>query len=107
MRPDYSWASAARPHARPASRASNRSIAMTTSGVLPSDLPEVSSLIASSIRHSVTQSEDEAQFLIDYIAKRLDAWANDPGQSMHLKYTLDHTIAGIILVKQYWNLQLL
>jgi GNAT superfamily N-acetyltransferase len=57
------------------------------------------------------QSEDDAQFLIDYIAKCLDAWASDPGQSMHLKYTLDDSlggaIGGIILVKKYWNLQLL
>ena len=81
---------------------------MTTSSVLPSDLAEVSGLIASSIRHSVTQSEAEAQFLIDYVAGCLEAWAKDPGQSMHLKYTLEnHAIGGIILVKKYWNLQLL
>lgn len=80
---------------------------MTTSNVLQPDLAEVSALIASSIRHSVTQSEEEARFLIDYIAGCLDAWARDPGQSIHLKYTLGHAIGGIILVKKYWNLQLL
>ena len=80
---------------------------MPTSNVLPSDLPEVSRLIASAIRHSVAQSEGEARFLIDYIAKCLDAWAKDPEHSIHLKYMLGDAIGGIILVKKYWNLQLL
>jgi len=79
---------------------------MTTSNVLQSDLPEVSTLIASSIRHSVAP-EGDAQFLIDDIAECLDAWEKDPGQSLHLKYTLGGAIGGIILVKKYWNLQLL
>jgi GNAT superfamily N-acetyltransferase len=80
---------------------------MTISNVVQSDLPEVSTLIASSLRHSVVRSEAEAQFIIDDIAKCLDAWVKDPSQSIHLKYTLDHAIGGIILVKKYWNLQLL
>jgi GNAT superfamily N-acetyltransferase len=80
---------------------------MTVSNVAQSDLPEVSSLIASSVRHSVGRSEGEAQFIIDDIAKCLDAWAKDPSQSIHLKYTVDQAIGGIILVKKYWNLQLL
>jgi GNAT superfamily N-acetyltransferase len=80
---------------------------MTASDVAQSDLPEVSSLIASSIRHSVVQAEADARFLIDDVARCLDAWAKEPGQSIHLKYTLDQAIGGIILVKKYWNLQLL
>lgn len=80
---------------------------MTTSAVLVSELAEISDLIASAIRHAVAQSEEEARFLIEDIARCLNAWASDPGQSIHLKYTLDDTIAGIVLVKKYWNLQLL
>lgn len=80
---------------------------MTTSAVLLSDLPEISALIASAVRHSVAQSEGEARFLMDDIARCLDAWAREPEQSIHLKYTLDDTIGGIVLVKKYWNLQLL
>lgn len=80
---------------------------MTTSNVLQSDRAEISALIASSIRHSVARAERDAQFLIDYIAKCLDDWASDPGESIHLKYTLEQAIGGIILVKKYWNLQLL
>jgi GNAT superfamily N-acetyltransferase len=80
---------------------------MTTSDVVQSDLPEVATLIASSIRHSGVHSEADARFLIDDIAKCLGTWAKDPGQSIHLKYTLGHAIGGIILVKKYWNLQLL
>jgi GNAT superfamily N-acetyltransferase len=80
---------------------------MTISDVVESDLLEVSALIASSVRHPAGRSEAEAQFIIDDIARCLDAWAKDPSQSIHLKYTLDRAIGGIILVKKYWNLQLL
>jgi GNAT superfamily N-acetyltransferase len=80
---------------------------VTTGNVLQSDLPEVSTLIAASIRQSVTPSEAEAQFLIDDIAGCLDAWTKDPSQSIHLKYTVGDAIGGVILVKKYWNLQLL
>ena len=79
---------------------------MTISNVLQSDLPEVSALIAASVRHSA-HSEADAQFVIDDIARCLEAWSKDPSQSLHLKYMLDDSIGGIILVKKYWNLQLL
>jgi len=40
-------------------------------------------------RRRISLIQGDARFLIDDIAKCLDAWAKDPSQSIHLKYTLD------------------
>lgn len=68
------------------------------------DLEDVRTLIARSIRHSVAQTNEEAEFLITDVGTNLDAWRDDPSNALHLLYEQESLIAGAILVKKYWNL---
>lgn len=77
---------------------------MTLSPVDIHDLPSIKALIASAIRASVASSEEEAVFLIDDIDESLDWWRQNPDASLHLKYSDSGTIAGVVLVKEFWNL---
>jgi GNAT superfamily N-acetyltransferase len=68
------------------------------------DLEKVRMLVARSIRHSVAQTKDEAEFLIADVGTSLDAWRADPSNALHLLHENEGLIAGVILVKKYWNL---
>ena len=68
------------------------------------DLENVRSLIARSIAHSVAKTKEELVFLTTDIGESLDAWRADPSDAVHLLYEKDGLLAGVILVKKYWNL---
>ncbi len=72
--------------------------------VVPADLPAVRALIAAAIRGSVARSEDEALFLIADIEESLAAWQAHPQRCVHLKCEVDGQLAGVVLVKDHWNL---
>lgn len=72
--------------------------------VLPADLPAVRAVIAAAVRGSVARSEDEARFLIEDIEQSLIAWQAHPQQCVHLQCGVDGQLAGVVLVKDYWNL---
>ena len=77
---------------------------MHISPVVVSDLVPIKALIAAAVRRSVATSEPDAQFLINDIDEGLDAWARDPVNAVHLKCERERRLAGVILVKKYWNL---
>lgn len=68
------------------------------------DLEKVRRLIARSITHSVAQTNDEVEFLMADVATSLDAWRADPSNALHLLHENEGQLAGVILVKKYWNL---
>lgn len=68
------------------------------------DLENVRALVARSIRHSVAQTSEEADFLIADVGESFDAWQVDKSNIIHLLHESGGFIAGVILVKNYWNL---
>jgi GNAT superfamily N-acetyltransferase len=72
--------------------------------VTAEDIPAIRDLIEATIRTSVTRSADEANFLVGDIGASLDWWGANPAQAVHLKALSDGTLAGVILVKDFWNL---
>jgi GNAT superfamily N-acetyltransferase len=72
--------------------------------VTDKDLPEVRVLIAAALRQGVARSDAEARFLIDDIEASLAWWRENPDQAVHLKYSQAGSIAGVVLVKNFWNL---
>jgi len=72
--------------------------------VAVADLDEIRALIATAIRTSVTDSESEAEFLIGDVESSLRWWQAHPAQAIHLKYLDAGQIAGVVLVKDFWNL---
>lgn len=72
--------------------------------VTPADLPAIRHLIEAALRSGVTQIESEIQYLIEDIGHSLDQWAGSPAGKLHLKYMDGDAIAGVILVKDAWNL---
>ncbi len=74
------------------------------SSVHDADLEEVRSLIAAAVRQNVTNSEEEATFLIHGIESSLTWWLDAKESALHLKYAQDGRILGDILIKEFWNL---
>lgn len=72
--------------------------------VTPADLPAIRQLIQAALRSGVTQIESDIQYLIGDIGHSLDQWAGSPAGKLHLKYMDGDAIAGVILVKDAWNL---
>ncbi|MBL8226447.1 MAG: GNAT family N-acetyltransferase [Chromatiales bacterium] len=72
--------------------------------VVPADLPAVRAVIAAAIRTSVARSEEEALFLVSDVEESLTAWQAHPEHCVHLKCRVDGQLAGVILVKDHWNL---
>ena len=68
------------------------------------DLPAIRHLVEAALRGGVTQIEAEVAFLLDDIGGSLDEWAAAPVGKLHLKYVDGGAIAGVILVKDWWNL---
>ncbi len=77
---------------------------MNLSSVEIQDLPPIRALIASAIRASVAKSEEDAAFLIGDIDKSLEWWRENPDSSLHLKYGEAGLVAGVILIKEFWDL---
>jgi GNAT superfamily N-acetyltransferase len=80
---------------------------MTISSVATADLPNVRTLIATTIRQSVAHCEADAEFLISDVDQILERWREDSADSLHLKYGLSDEIVGVALVRNYWNLSTL
>jgi GNAT superfamily N-acetyltransferase len=52
----------------------------------------------------VARSEEDAAFLIGDIDESLEWWRENPDSSLHLKYGEAGVIAGVLLIKEFWNL---
>lgn len=70
----------------------------------PNDLDELTKLVEITVRESVANSEEDAEFLIDDIVKSFKKWLDSNDGGFAYKYTLSNEVIGFILVKGYWNL---
>ena len=74
------------------------------SAISKNDLDELRELVSESVRRSITDSEEEAAFLIEDIVRSLDGWSKSGSVGFHRKYSVAGKIVGFIVVKDYWNL---
>lgn len=72
--------------------------------VVTADLPAIRRLIEAALRDGVTRVEADVAFLVEDIGRSLDQWAEAPAGKLHLKYLDGDAIAGVVLVKDWWNL---
>ncbi len=72
--------------------------------VMDADLREIRALIESAVRESVATSNEDAEFLVTDILGSLKWWQDHKKESIHLKYSSEGNIVGVILVKEFWNL---
>jgi GNAT superfamily N-acetyltransferase len=71
---------------------------------LPADAAEIRALVARTIGHSVTQ---DARLLADTLANvnaNIDLWLAQPHRCVHLVARVQGPIAGVVLLKDGWNL---
>lgn len=68
------------------------------------DLNDIRNIIRAAIRGSVAKTDAEAEFLISDVETSLDKWFEFRDKVCHLKYCETSTIAGFIIVKEFWNL---
>jgi GNAT superfamily N-acetyltransferase len=68
------------------------------------DFAAIRSLIETSIRVSVAQTEDDARFLVDDVVLSLDKWKQTGCAGLGIKYSVEEEIVGFIIFKQFWNL---
>ena len=61
-------------------------------------------LLAATIATSVTQDEAVRAETIANVNNNVDFWLNNPDKCVHIVATVDGTIVGVILVKEFWNL---
>jgi GNAT superfamily N-acetyltransferase len=71
---------------------------------LPGDAGEVRGLVARTIAHSVTQDADLLADTIANVGRNIDLWLAEPQRCLHLKASVGGRIAGVVLVKDCWNL---
>lgn len=70
----------------------------------PGDADEIRALAARTIEHNVTQ---DSVLLADTIANvygNIDLWLAEPRRCLHLKACVAGRLAGVVLVKDHWNL---
>lgn len=68
------------------------------------DFDELSSLVAVAVRESVANNEGDAKFLIEDIVLSLKTWQIASSEGFHARYSVEDTIVGFVVVKEYWNL---
>lgn len=68
------------------------------------DLPAIRRLIEAALRGGVSQDEAEIRYLVADIGASLDEWSAAPANKVHLKWIDGDRIAGVVLVKEWWNL---
>jgi GNAT superfamily N-acetyltransferase len=67
------------------------------------ELPEVARVIRRTVLHSVDATELEKAAFLANIERNL-AWCRTHSEAVHLKFSADAAIVGMVLVKDYWNL---
>lgn len=72
--------------------------------VLEPDVPELKLFMASVIAERVTQEEPLLSEIVGNVSGNVDWWLDHQDQCVHLKCTLNGSIVGVVLVKEFWNL---
>jgi GNAT superfamily N-acetyltransferase len=77
---------------------------MRTVPVEPADAAEVKALMARVIAERVIREEPLLSEMVQNTASNVDWWLQNPAECVHLKCVADGRIAGVVLVKNFWNL---
>lgn len=72
--------------------------------VTTQDASAVRDLTARTIRESVTQDHALLTATLANVNANVDYWLANPDSCVHLKATIDGGLAGVVLVKDFWNL---
>jgi len=86
--------------ARACSRVAPRMIA----DVAIADLPDVAALIERAVARSVDAPDEEKAEYRANIARNLAWWRDHGDEAVHLKFSDGGALAGVVLVKEHWNL---
>ena len=78
--------------------------AIMISPIEEGDFDELSKLVAIAVRECVADNGQDASFLIEDIVRSLKTWQTSGYAGFHAKYSVDDTIAGFVVVKNFWNL---
>jgi GNAT superfamily N-acetyltransferase len=70
----------------------------------PRDAGEIRALVARTIAHSVTQEPGLLADTVANVDRNIDLWLAQPERCVHLKACAGGRIAGVVLVKDRWNL---
>jgi len=68
------------------------------------DLPAVAALIERAVARSVDATDGEKAEYRANIARNLAWWRDHGREAVHLKFSEAGTLAGVVLVKEHWNL---
>lgn len=73
--------------------------------VAPDEAPAVAAFIERTIALSVDATDVEKESFVRNVRSNLDAWQQHPAGALHLKSVDgDGALAGVVMVKAYWNL---
>jgi GNAT superfamily N-acetyltransferase len=72
--------------------------------VAAADLPDVAALIERAVACSVDATDAEKAEFRANIARNLAWWRDHGTDAVHLKFSAAGTLAGVVLVKEHWNL---
>ena len=72
--------------------------------VLPGEAATVKAFMAGVIAARVTQERELLAELVANVEGNVDWWLAHPHDALHLKATHQGRLAGVVLVKQFWNL---
>jgi GNAT superfamily N-acetyltransferase len=72
--------------------------------VATADLPDVAALIERAVACSVDATDAEKAEFRANIARNLAWWRDHGEEAVHLKFSAAGTLAGVVLVKEHWNL---
>ena len=75
---------------------------LETADILDAD--EIRALVARTLAHSVTQDEALLADTVANVDRNIGIWLAQPQRCLHLKSCVDGRIAGVVLVKDHWNL---
>ena len=68
------------------------------------DIPEITVLIEQAIKTCIDVTEKQAGDLVARCIENIGWWQRHPAHAIHYVYRVDDRVAGVVLVKEYWNL---
>ena len=72
--------------------------------VQPADAAAIKAFMGRVIADGVTQDEELLADLRANVEGNVDSWLAQPDDAVHLQAVEDGRLAGVVLVKQFWNL---
>jgi GNAT superfamily N-acetyltransferase len=72
--------------------------------VLVDDIREVEVFIQRVVMLAVDATEEEKASFLKNIHRNLEQWRAEPTGALHLKFVEGGALAGVVMVKSYWNL---